>query len=319
MDCSEKILCYSGNKSQLPVEYGDLLGCNSFSLLSPPANEVARRYCFQSYLSVSGGTLMGSLPGPVQIFFTWTSLHSLWLGTPSSKKSACWKMGGWHSAEMPSCLGNKFSFKSMEITRKNALNKHIKYVDYNGLGMCWRKRFYFVRQSVLQILQTTNIHWCLLSSYQPQGKVMFSEASVSHSVQGGCVCLEGRGCLPTGRRVVYRGSTYRGLYQGDVCLRGDSAYRGGSASRGWSAQHPHVLTSTGGHCSGWYASYQNTFLFVNVSLFFDKIVKFVDLLWSQCQFKTLLQATFFLRTKVDGKLVQTHASFCVRKSLCSST
>ena len=150
--------------------------------------------------------------------------------------------------------------------------------------MCWRKRFYFVRQSVLQILQTTDIHWCLLSFYQPQClKVMFSQASVSQCVHGGGVCLRGRGCLPTGRRVVSRGSTYRGLHPGEVCLQGGlptggvCLQRGVCLQGGGLANTPMYWYLRGGHCkSGWYASYRNAFLFVNVSLFFDKIVKFVD-------------------------------------------
>ena len=72
-----------------------------------------------------------------------------------------------------------------------------------------------------------------LGFYRPQGKVMFSEVSVSLSIilfTGGVVCLYGGSCL-------------RG-----VCLQwGSAAYWG-------SAQLP-VLTSSGGHCSGRYSSY----------------------------------------------------------------
>ena len=73
--------------------------------------------------------------------------------------------------------------------------------------------------------------------YRPQGKVMFLQASV---------CPQGRG-LPTGRGSPY----YWGLTQGDP--------------------PPPLVTSSGSHCRGRYASYCNAFLYKNRSahLHFD--------------------------------------------------
>ena len=79
----------------------------------------------------------------------------------------------------------------------------------------------------------------LLPTAKGKGKVMFSEASVSHSVHSG------GGPHP-----------------------GESACIGGSASRGWGSTPsgvcpiPPVPTSSGSHCSGRYASYWNAFLFL---------------------------------------------------------
>ena len=71
--------------------------------------------------------------------------------------------------------------------------------------------------------------------YRPRGTVMFSEASVSHSVS------LIRGDLPT-----------KG-----VCQRG-----GGLPTRGGCLnEDPPVVTSSGGHSSARYASYSNAFLF----------------------------------------------------------
>ena len=63
---------------------------------------------------------------------------------------------------------------------------------------------------------------------------MFSEASVSHSVHKG-VCLWG---LPPGMSAFSGRSAYGDLHA--------------------------VLTSSGGHCSGRYASYWNAFLFYDI-------------------------------------------------------
>ena len=73
---------------------------------------------------------------------------------------------------------------------------------------------------------------------------MFSEASVSLLSTGGLhlvgVCIQGvAGCLHLGEE-------------------------GGCVSRGV-MQIPTVVTSSGGHCSGRYASYLNAFLFYNVT------------------------------------------------------
>ena len=63
---------------------------------------------------------------------------------------------------------------------------------------------------------------------------MFSEASVSHFVHGGGVCLQGK------ESVSGRGGLPPGL-------------------RGSAQAPPPVLTSSGGHCSGQYVSYWNAF------------------------------------------------------------
>ena len=105
---------------------------------------------------------------------------------------------------------------------------------------------------------------------------MFSEVSVCS--QG--VCLQrgstyrGRVCLQRG---VYRGGLHTGgsAYRGRVCLQRGFDYRGGSANRGGSAYRgvgptSLRLTSSGCHCSGWYASYWNASLLTCVIVFTDK-------------------------------------------------
>ena len=85
-----------------------------------------------------------------------------------------------------------------------------------------------------------------------------------------------------------RGSTYRGVclqreglpteggsaYRWRVCLQRGFDYRGGSANRGGSAYRgvgptSLRLTSSGCHCSGWYASYWNASLLTCVIVFTD--------------------------------------------------
>ena len=73
---------------------------------------------------------------------------------------------------------------------------------------------------------------------------MFSEASVSHSVHGG-----GGGGGGEGRASASRGWGW--------------ADRTGSETEGGGCPTPPVVTSTGGHCSGRYASYWNAFLFLS--------------------------------------------------------
>ena len=106
-----------------------------------------------------------------------------------------------------------------------------------------------------------------LHFYRPQEKVLFSAASVSHSVHRG-VCIWA-GLHPGGgspyRRLLTWGSGYRGVYlQGEGLHPGGFASRGsayskriciqrGSSSRGRSSSQPRpILTSSGGprsHCN----------------------------------------------------------------------
>ena len=92
-------------------------------------------------------------------------------------------------------------------------------------------------------------------NYRPQGKVMFSETSVSHSFhgRGGVICIHkgslyrGGVCIGGGQSA-FRGSLPTGgLHPGGLPTGGESAYRGSASS--------------GSHCSGRYASYWNAFLF----------------------------------------------------------
>ena len=96
--------------------------------------------------------------------------------------------------------------------------------------------------------------------YRPQGKGMFSEVSVSHSVHQGEGCIRGiciwgvciQGCLHPGWSA-YRGTCLqRGMHPGD--MHPESLHLVGLTN------HP-ILTSSGGHSTGRYASYWNAFLF----------------------------------------------------------
>ena len=107
--------------------------------------------------------------------------------------------------------------------------------------------------------------------YRPQGKVMFAEASASHSVHKGReVCLQGV-CL---QGVCLWGSAFRegveqtppGLPQGGWGLPRGDLHPQGSASGG-GVRQTRIVTSSGSHCSSQYASYWNAFLFP-MSLFF---------------------------------------------------
>ena len=71
---------------------------------------------------------------------------------------------------------------------------------------------------------------------------MFSHLSVSHSVHGGCAW---QGCVHGGDACMVWGEVcvVGDVHGGDVCMAG--GMRGGRDS----------------HCSGWYASYWNAFLF----------------------------------------------------------
>ena len=98
--------------------------------------------------------------------------------------------------------------------------------------------------------------------------------------------------LPTAREGnVFRISVYP---QGGVCLQ-----RGESASRKWVCLQggglPLVLTSTGGHCSGRYASYLNAFLFYTEVVFnfnFSKLGLELDFCNTKIKKKILLSHMF---------------------------
>ena len=84
-----------------------------------------------------------------------------------------------------------------------------------------------------------------LVHYRPQGKVMFSEASLILFTREGD-----------------QGEFTREGDQGEmvciwwVCIQGEKGLHAGGLGR------PPVVTSRGGHCSGLYASYWNAFLCV---------------------------------------------------------
>ena len=63
-----------------------------------------------------------------------------------------------------------------------------------------------------------------ICNYRLQGKVMFSEASVSHSVRGG------RGLHPGGRIVLHPGGIY--ILGSGVFIEEKSASRGGGSASG---------------------------------------------------------------------------------------
>ena len=89
----------------------------------------------------------------------------------------------------------------------------------------------------------TNLAHISKGHYRSQGKVMFSEASVSH------VCPRGGGLHP----------------EGSFCSRGGLPTGRTSIQEGGLPNTP-LLTSRGGHCSGRYASSWNTFLFIRASV-----------------------------------------------------
>ena len=97
--------------------------------------------------------------------------------------------------------------------------------------------------------------------YRPQGKVMFAEASASHSVHKGReVCLQG---------VCLWGSAFRdgveqtppGLPQGGWGLPRGDLHPHRVCIGGGSVRQTRIVTSSGSHCSSQYASYWNAFLF----------------------------------------------------------
>ena len=107
---------------------------------------------------------------------------------------------------------------------------------------------------------------------QLQGKGMFSEAFV---ILFTGVCL--RGYLPSGG---WFASGVRGLHPGDL-----------SPWVGWGCLPTHlVLTSSGGHCTGWFASYWNAFVF-KYTLWLVCLV-----LFEKWQTKLL----YFISSDVDG-------------------
>ena len=100
------------------------------------------------------------------------------------------------------------------------------------------------------------------------------EGSVNHSIHGrgggvvdfpawpaGSACRWGvrlvGGLHPGGS--TFRGVCIQGVCIWGVCIQGVCMHQGG-ASRGV-GQTPQLMTSSGGHCSGQYASYLNAFLF----------------------------------------------------------
>ena len=117
-----------------------------------------------------------------------------------------------------------------------------------------------------------------LHCYRPQrscGKVIFSQVSVNHSVQGGlCPSMhhrsrdQGRGVYVQGG-LCLGGSLSRGLYPGGLCPGGlcpqgwVSVHRGGSLSTGSGSlsEGVSVRETPGTVTSGRYSSYWNAFLF----------------------------------------------------------
>ena len=109
--------------------------------------------------------------------------------------------------------------------------------------------------------------WHITFHYRPQGKVMFSEASVILSTG---VC-DVPSSLAAWSHVLSKGSLSRGE-KGVFVHRGEPLdwypvvedEGGGSLSKGvWGLcpeGGPPGLTSSGGHCSDWYASYWNASL-----------------------------------------------------------
>ena len=98
--------------------------------------------------------------------------------------------------------------------------------------------------------------------YRRQGKVMFSEASVSHTVYGGGSASRMGGGLHLRGLRPEKGSAFGGLHPGRSASRRAGRGSGrppGSASRG-GGQIPLIMASSDGYCRGRYESYWNVFL-----------------------------------------------------------
>ena len=109
---------------------------------------------------------------------------------------------------------------------------------------------------------------CWMNHYLPQRKVMFSEASISHS-EGVCLRGEGVGFLSRVEGVCLQGVGYPSRGRGYPS-------RGGFPSRGkgspsWGSDSLLLLTSSGGHFSGRNASYWNAFLFSHLVSWFSRM------------------------------------------------
>ena len=126
--------------------------------------------------------------------------------------------------------------------------------------------------------------------YQRQGKVMFSEACVILFTVGMGTCIQrglhlgglhpgGGGLHPKGEVCIHG----MGVCIQEVCIGGIDRPPWICLRREGVSADPLVVTSSGGHCSGRYASYWNAFLFLSwmltVEFFFELRENIIK--WSQ--------------------------------------
>ena len=91
------------------------------------------------------------------------------------------------------------------------------------------------------------ITFIIPSYYRPQGRVMFSEACVSHSVRGGMISFPVWSHVLLGGGIVSHPVWYH-VPSGGVCSQGIFSKGGYICSLGVGTL-PLVLTSSGSHCS----------------------------------------------------------------------